>query len=41
MQNPFTSQSKFFASNNDLDHPALHALDNIEAVLGIKMLFPV
>jgi hypothetical protein len=41
MQNPFTSQSKFLVSNNDLDHPALHALDNTEAVLEIKMPFSV
>ena len=33
MQNPFITQPDLFVSTNDLDHPALHALDDTEAVL--------
>lgn len=33
MQKPFITQPELFLSANDLDHPALHALDDTEAVL--------
>jgi len=33
MQKPFITQPELFVSTNDLDHPALHALDDTEAVL--------
>jgi hypothetical protein len=34
MQKPSTSQPELFVSTSDLDHPALHALDDTEAILG-------
>jgi hypothetical protein len=37
MQKPFVTQAELFVSSSDLEHPALHALDDTEAVLtGLK-----
>ena len=33
MQKPFVTQPELFVSARDLEHPALHALDDTEAVL--------
>jgi len=33
MQKPFVTQAELFVSSRDLEHPALHALDDTEAVL--------
>jgi len=41
MQKPFTSQPKLFVSTNDLDHPALHALEDKEAVLDWSKIEPI
>ena len=41
MQKPFISQPKLFVSTSDLDHPALHALDDTEAVLDWSKIEPI
>ena len=33
MQKPFVTQAELFVSSSDLEHPALYALDDTEAVL--------
>ena len=33
MQKPFATQPEFFVTTRELDHRALHALDDTEAVL--------
>ena len=41
MQKPFITQSELFVSTNDLNHPALHALDDTEAVLDWSEIKPI
>ena len=41
MQKPFVTQAKLFVSSSDLEHPALHALDDTEAVLDWSKLEPI
>jgi len=41
MQKPFSSQTELFVSTSDLDHPALHALDDTEAVLDWSKIEPI
>ena len=41
MQKPFVSQPELFVTTSDLDHPALHALDNTEAVLDWTKFEPI
>ena len=41
MQKPFITQPELFVSTNDLDHPALHALDDTEAVLDWSKIEPI
>ena len=40
-QKPFVSQPELFVTTSDLDHPALHALDDTEAVLGWTKFEPI
>ena len=35
MQKPFVTQAELFVSSSDLEHPALHAFDDTEAVLDL------
>jgi len=41
MQNPFVSQPVLFVTMRDLEHPALHALDDTEAVLDWSKMEPI
>ncbi|MEO1919028.1 MAG: IS5 family transposase [Paracoccaceae bacterium] len=41
MQKPFITQPELFVSSSDLDHPALHALDDTEAVLDWSKIEPI
>ena len=41
MQKPFVSQPELFVTTSDLDHPALHALDDTEAVLDWTNFEPI
>ena len=41
MQKPFVSQPELFVTTSDLDHPALHALDDTEAVLDWTKFEPI
>ena len=41
MQKPFISQPELFISTHDLDHSALHALDDTEAVLDWSRIEPI
>jgi len=41
MQKPFVTQAELFISSSDLEHPALHALDDTEAVLGWSKIEPI
>ena len=41
MQKHFVTQAEFFVSSSDLEHPALHALDDTEAVLGWSKIEPI
>ena len=41
IQKPFITQPELFVSTNDLDHPALHALDDTEAVLDWSKIEPI
>jgi hypothetical protein len=41
MQKPFITQPELFVSTNDLDHLALHALDDTEAVLDWSKIEPI
>ena len=38
MQKPFVTQAELFVSSSDLEHPALHALDDTEAVLDCSKI---
>ena len=40
MQKPFVTQAELFVSSSDLEHPALHALDDTEAVLDWAKIEP-
>jgi len=41
MQKPFITQPELFVSSSDLEHPALHALDDTEAVLDWSKIEPI
>ena len=41
MQKPFITQPELFVTTTDLDHPALHALDDTEAVLDWTKIEPI
>ena len=41
MQKPFVTQAELFVSSSDLEHPALHALDDTEAVLDWSKIEPI
>jgi len=41
MQKSFVSQPELFVTTSDLDHPALHALDDTEAVLDWTKFEPI
>ena len=41
MQKPFITQPELFVSSSDLEHPALHALDDTEAVLDSSKIEPI
>ena len=41
MQKPFVTQAEIFVSSSDLLHPALHALDDTEAVLDWSKTEPI
>jgi transposase, IS5 family len=41
MQKPFVTQPELFVSSRDLEHPALHALDDTEAVLDWSKIEPI
>ena len=41
MQKRFVTQAKLFVSSSDLKHPALHALDDTEAVLDWSKIEPI
>ena len=41
MQKPFATQAELFVSSSDLEHPALHALDDTEAVLDWSKIEPI
>ena len=41
MQKPFVPQAELFVSSSDLEHPALHALDNTEAVWDWSKIEPI
>ena len=41
MQKPFVTQAEFFVFSSDLEHPALHALDDTEAVLDWSKIEPI
>ena len=41
MQKPFATQSELFVTTRELDHRALHALDDTEAVLDWSKIEPI
>ena len=41
MQRPFMALSGLSVFTNDLDHPALHTLDDTEAILGWSKIEPI
>jgi IS5 family transposase len=41
MQKSFVTQAELFVSSSDLEHPALHALDDTEAVLDWSKIEPI
>ena len=41
MQKPFVTQAELFVSSSDLEHPALHAFDDTEAVLDLSKIEPI
>jgi transposase, IS5 family len=41
MQKPFATQAELFVCSSDLEHPALHALDDMEAVLDWSKIEPI
>jgi hypothetical protein len=41
MQKPFATQPELFVTTRELDHPALHALDDTEAVLDWSKIEPI
>ena len=41
MQKPFVTQAELFISSSDLEHLALHALDDTEAVLDWSKIEPI
>ena len=41
MQKPFITQAELFVSSSDLEHPALHVLDDTEAVLDWSKIEPI
>ena len=41
MQKPFVTQAELFVSSSDLEHPALHAFDDTEAVLDWSKIEPI
>ena len=41
LQKPFVTQAELFVSSSDLEHPALYALDDTEAVLDWSKIEPI
>ena len=41
MQTPFVIQAELFVYSSDLEHPALHAFDDTEAVLDWSKIEPI
>ena len=41
MQKPFITQPELFVTTSELEHPSLHALDDIEAVLDWSKIEPI
>ena len=41
MQKPFATQPELFVTTRELDHRALHALDDTEAVLDWSKIEPI